>query len=42
MRRGWTEADIAKLAGGNLLRALAAAEQVAMSLRATLPTTVTR
>jgi membrane dipeptidase len=28
MRRGWSDADIAKLAGDNLLRALAGAEQV--------------
>ncbi|OFX01794.1 MAG: membrane dipeptidase [Alphaproteobacteria bacterium RIFCSPHIGHO2_12_FULL_63_12] len=29
MRRGWSDADIAKLAGGNLLRALRQAEKVA-------------
>ncbi|WP_029625123.1 dipeptidase [Sphingomonas sp. PAMC 26605] len=29
MRRGWSDADIAKLAGGNILRVMAAAEQVA-------------
>jgi len=29
MRRGWSDADLAKLAGGNLLRALRAAERVA-------------
>ncbi len=29
MRRGWTDADLAKLAGGNLLRALRQAERVA-------------
>ncbi len=29
MRRGWSDADLAKLAGGNLLRALRQAEQVA-------------
>lgn len=29
MRRGWSDADLAKLAGGNLLRALRRAEQVA-------------
>jgi membrane dipeptidase len=33
MRRGWTEADLAKLAGENLLRVMAAAEKVAMRLR---------
>ncbi len=35
MRRGWTDAEIAKLAGGNLLRVMAAAEAVAAKLRAT-------
>lgn len=29
MRRGWSDADLAQLAGGNLLRALRAAERVA-------------
>jgi membrane dipeptidase len=29
MRRGWSDADLAKLAGGNLLRALRQAEEVA-------------
>jgi membrane dipeptidase len=33
MRRGWTDADIAKLAGGNVLRVMADAEQVAKRLR---------
>jgi membrane dipeptidase len=33
MRRGWSDADIAKLAGENLLRAMAAAEQVSMRLQ---------
>jgi membrane dipeptidase len=35
MRRGWSEADIAKLAGENLLRAMAAAEQVSLKWRDT-------
>jgi membrane dipeptidase len=35
MRRGWTDADVAKVAGANVLRVLAAAEQVAARLRAT-------
>ena len=35
MRRGWSDADIAKLAGENLLRAMAAAEQVSLKLRDT-------
>lgn len=34
MRRGWSDADIAKLAGENLLRAFAAAEQVSLRLQA--------
>jgi membrane dipeptidase len=33
MRRGWSDADIAKLAGENLLRTMAAAEQVSMGLQ---------
>ncbi|HEY2675713.1 MAG TPA: dipeptidase, partial [Steroidobacteraceae bacterium] len=37
MRRGWSDADIAKLAGENILRAMAAAEKVSMQLRATTP-----
>ncbi len=32
MRRGWSDADIAKVAGGNLLRVLADAERVAVKL----------
>jgi membrane dipeptidase len=35
MRRGWSDADIAKLAGENVLRVMAAAEHVAENLRAT-------
>ena len=35
MRRGWTDSDVAKVAGSNVLRALAVAEQVATRLRAT-------
>ena len=41
MARGWSDADIAALAGGNLLRVLEASEAVAMRLRATAPTTLT-
>jgi membrane dipeptidase len=37
MRRGWSDADIAKLAGENLLRVMAAAEQVSLKLRAERP-----
>ena len=33
MRRGWSDADIAKLAGENVLRAMAEAERVAASMR---------
>ncbi|TWH92836.1 membrane dipeptidase [Sphingobium wenxiniae] len=33
MRRGWSDVDIAKLAGGNVLRVMAAAEQVAAGLK---------
>jgi membrane dipeptidase len=35
MRRGWRDADIAKLAGENLLRAMAVAEQVSVKMRDT-------
>jgi len=31
MRRGWSDADIAKLAGGNILRVMETAEKVALS-----------
>jgi membrane dipeptidase len=37
MRRGWTDADIAKLAGGNVLRVMDAAQNVANRLRVTRP-----
>ncbi len=33
MRRGWSDSDIAKLAGENMLRTMAAAEQVSMRLQ---------
>jgi len=33
MRRGWSDSDIAKLAGENLLRTLSAAEQVSLRLQ---------
>lgn len=39
MRRGWSDADVAKLAGGNVLRAMTTAEQVAKSM-ATMPNDV--
>ncbi len=37
MRRGWTDADIAKIAGENVLRVMAAAEKAAVKLRASRP-----
>jgi membrane dipeptidase len=41
-RRGWSDADLAKVAGANVLRALAKAEEVSAHLRATtLPSTAT-
>jgi membrane dipeptidase len=36
-RRGWSEADLRKLAGENILRAMSAAETVAMRLRRERP-----
>jgi membrane dipeptidase len=33
IKRGWTDADVAKLAGGNVLRVMAEAERVAAKLR---------
>jgi membrane dipeptidase len=42
MRRGWSDRDIAKLAGDNLLRVMSAAEKVGERLRATqMPSTAT-
>lgn len=35
MRRGWSDADAAKLAGGNVLRVMERAEQVAKTLQST-------
>src|SRR4051812_20780937 len=40
-RRGWSDADLAKLAGLNLLRAMERAEQVAASMRAEPPLNAT-
>ncbi|MGY4397578.1 membrane dipeptidase [Sphingomonas sp. UYAg733] len=34
MRRGWSDANIAKLAGGNILRVMAGAEKTAASMKA--------
>ncbi len=42
MRRGWSDRDVAKLAGENLLRVMTAAEQVGERLRTTtMPATAT-
>jgi len=37
IRRGWSDADLAKLAGGNVLRAMRRAEAVAASMKDELP-----
>jgi membrane dipeptidase len=37
IRRGWSDADIAKLAGENILRVMAGAESAAVRLRAARP-----
>ena len=37
MRRGWSDADVAKLAGGNVLRAMEGAEKVAASMAGEAP-----
>ena len=42
MRRGWSDADIAKVAGGNILRVMAAAEQVALSMAEEPPVTASQ
>lgn len=39
MRRGWSDADVAKLAGGNVLRVMRRAEAVAASMKEQLPAT---
>jgi len=41
LRRGWKDADVAKLAGGNVLRVVAEAEKVAASMKNELPATAT-
>ncbi len=41
LRRGWSTADAQKLAGGNILRVLAAAESVAAGLRDEVPSAAT-
>jgi membrane dipeptidase len=42
LRRGWSDADAAKLAGGNILRVMEAAEMVAASMKGELPGTATQ
>lgn len=42
IRRGWSDRDLKKLAGENLLRAMTQAERVARELQATTPPDVTR
>jgi len=39
IKRGWSDADLAKLAGGNLLRAMAAMEKVAAGMKTAPPVT---
>lgn len=39
MKRGWSDADIAKLAGGNILRVMEAAERVAAAMKDEPPAT---
>ena len=41
LRRGWSEADCEKLAGGNILRVLAAAEKVAAGMKDEVPSAAT-
>jgi membrane dipeptidase len=40
-RRGWSDADLAKLAGGNVLRVLAQAQAVSEKLKSELPASAT-
>ncbi|HLA79911.1 MAG TPA: membrane dipeptidase [Vicinamibacteria bacterium] len=40
IRRGWSDADLKKLAGGNLLRVMKRAEAVSQRLRATRPASI--
>ncbi|WP_454884425.1 dipeptidase [Sphingomonas oryzagri] len=41
IRRGWSDADVAKVAGGNILRVMERAEAVAASMKKQLPATAT-
>lgn len=42
LRRGWSDANVAKLAGGNVLRVMERAETVAASMRDELPATASQ
>ena len=42
LRRGWSDTDAAKVAGGNVLRVMDKAERVAAAMRAELPETATQ
>lgn len=42
IRRGWSDADVAKLAGGNVLRVMEAAEKVVAGMKGEVPATATR
>jgi membrane dipeptidase len=42
VRRGWSDADLEKIAGGNVLRALEKAEAVAKRLQASTPASTAR
>lgn len=37
MRRGWTDSDISKLAGENVLRVMEAVERISVKLRSSQP-----
>jgi membrane dipeptidase len=40
LRRGWKDADVAKVAGGNVLRAMEGAEKTAAAMKGELPGTM--
>ena len=41
MRRGWSDTDVAKVAGGNVLRVMEEAEKVSASMKGEAPATGT-
>jgi membrane dipeptidase len=41
IRRGWSDKDLAKLAGGNILRALRRAEAISLSMKDEPPSMAT-